>query len=905
MNLMVKSVGRINLTLQYIVGPALTVFLLTSAVAEGQQQLFREMIDALRQVQQMPPLPPGTMVPAPQLGPAPSSASGSAISSSKPTIDCSKSLRPLALILCSAEDAAKADWDVNAAVWAYAFSLEEGDRKAFWQEQDAWITSLTTTCKLSTASSGSKRQCVVNAYRARAKALQTKLTGDGLDETKLTPEQRAEIQGRLISLGFLSGNPDGEFGSNTRSGIRKFQQANGFELSNYLTARQRQMLASPTGVASSAAASGGPGDNSTDRMPPTMARPSSGFADFERLLELPHSCSALRQAGRSQLTLRDPFGGRSRSTPGPACGLANECFSALSAQLGTLMEYLRNRPLLVSELKKQPLKQPLPAGAMSDFDLLLRSLAPKGYSQVARPDLPFAATLNCDHLYDTVGSMIVLPNPRMVWMGGFEPFAALARNWLANLRLVYAADIARYADWSPYARHYGHADEFARLKAKYETAYNGSDIEAFLRLRPDFLREMTAADEFKTTLLRQTDKLASLGDQLSDTSHRIATEPLSKAIQPDVPEAISKLKVEIDRLRDLAAADRGDATNDINRFETATRDIESKINAAQTRIDDLNKLDARRQTAVSDVTEALAALSNAPVQNRLNQAGVALGARLEATRDQLSKLAAIPLLDRQDYVPLLETAGTLLGETAEIRRAVAATDAFVEHGAVLKAEIDRRGRRFLDPDTSDVVSTLSRTADAMVRKTLPLSEADQKELSNDMRTLADIESRLPQMMDKQERKYLIGQFPTRRGQWMFEFKIDKLTDAQSVSAMTVAEGDQARYQIEISCKGDKRALRIMTFEKKSESGKPIPWTVVVLNPLVVKRIGLRTDFDPPYDVTLAHDGYSNAGIISGVFDPQFKLINSSRFVFGDIFPGDRVEMETNFPKPFQRLCALM
>jgi peptidoglycan hydrolase-like protein with peptidoglycan-binding domain len=245
----------------------------TAAAALGQQQLpLREILDALRQMQQMPPPTTGSTVPVPQSGPPAGSPPRSPISSSKPTIDCSKSPRPLAAILCSSEDAAKTDWDVNASAWAYAFSLDGPDRKAFWQEQDAWVASVTTSCKLSAATSASKRQCVVNTYQTRAKTLQAKLTGDALTETKLTPEQRAEIQGRLISLGFLSGDPDGEFGPNTRSAIRKFQQANGLELSNYLTPRQREMLVSPSGVSSSAPGADALRDNGANPMPAAETR---------------------------------------------------------------------------------------------------------------------------------------------------------------------------------------------------------------------------------------------------------------------------------------------------------------------------------------------------------------------------------------------------------------------------------------------------------------------------------------------------------------------------------------------------------------------------------------------------------------------------------------------------------
>jgi hypothetical protein len=203
----------------------------------AQEQLFRDMLGTFQRMQPRPTgpgdIPHASSVPA---------SPPQQISSSKPTINCSNIQTPLGLILCSDENAARIDWDVNGAAWAYAFSLDDVARKTFWQHHDAWVKSVFATCRLTPQISMSQRGCVVNAYRARAKALQSKLTGDALAETKLSPEERANIQSRLVSLGLMTGASDGEFGPSTRAAIRKFQQANGFQESAYLTAEQRQVL---------------------------------------------------------------------------------------------------------------------------------------------------------------------------------------------------------------------------------------------------------------------------------------------------------------------------------------------------------------------------------------------------------------------------------------------------------------------------------------------------------------------------------------------------------------------------------------------------------------------------------------------------------------------------------------
>ncbi len=164
-----------------IVGSLLPLFAVDIAGAQAPEQIFRHMFNTLQRNQQ-------TIIPA-----APS-IQRPQTSTSKPTIDCANIRTPLGLILCSDERAAKADWDVNAAAWAFAASLDDDARKAFWDRHDAWVQSVFKSCRLTTpAVSDSQRGCVVNVYRARTNALKSKLSSDALAETNLSPQQRADI----------------------------------------------------------------------------------------------------------------------------------------------------------------------------------------------------------------------------------------------------------------------------------------------------------------------------------------------------------------------------------------------------------------------------------------------------------------------------------------------------------------------------------------------------------------------------------------------------------------------------------------------------------------------------------------------------------------------------------------
>ena len=170
-------------------------------------------------------------------------AKGATISS-RPTFDCAKAKSPLALLIClSGEETARADWDFKIAHWAGNFSLDEGERAAFWKDQDQWSKSLNQKCGL-TAPPFSRQQtsCVIDAYKERAALYRSKLSGDALAEFEMAPEQLLEIQEALAKLGFFDGEADGEFGPLTRVAIRRYQKANGLPQNNFLTIAQSRAL---------------------------------------------------------------------------------------------------------------------------------------------------------------------------------------------------------------------------------------------------------------------------------------------------------------------------------------------------------------------------------------------------------------------------------------------------------------------------------------------------------------------------------------------------------------------------------------------------------------------------------------------------------------------------------------
>jgi Putative peptidoglycan binding domain len=196
--------------------------------------------------------------------------------SGRPSIDCANLRNTVALILCNVPEAARADWDVNAASWALNFILNDAERQAFEQDQQTWRQSLDRLCALPRYQTtedqagqaaaeaigrmmlgsgfrlpgmqpitSSHVNCLINAYRTRSAVLRSKLTGNDLAESRLSPEQHADLQRALAEKGFLDmgpGSPDAEFGPTTRDAIKRFQQSVGAPPTGFLSDDQRSVL---------------------------------------------------------------------------------------------------------------------------------------------------------------------------------------------------------------------------------------------------------------------------------------------------------------------------------------------------------------------------------------------------------------------------------------------------------------------------------------------------------------------------------------------------------------------------------------------------------------------------------------------------------------------------------------
>jgi uncharacterized protein len=159
--------------------------------------------------------------------------------SAKPTFDCTKGRSLIAHVICLDQEGAAADWELTSAYWARYFSLPESDQQAFAEARQRWLEALDQTCRTRPQTQG---ECVLAAYRKRTTAYRSQLSGDALAETRLSPEQHAQIQQSLITRGLLDDRADGEFGSMTRAAIKRYKVQLGAAEGEFLTAPQRLEL---------------------------------------------------------------------------------------------------------------------------------------------------------------------------------------------------------------------------------------------------------------------------------------------------------------------------------------------------------------------------------------------------------------------------------------------------------------------------------------------------------------------------------------------------------------------------------------------------------------------------------------------------------------------------------------
>jgi uncharacterized protein/predicted aspartyl protease len=151
-----------------------------------------------------------------------------------PGFDCSKAVRPLALLICADADLALIDLRFNQAYWALLHQLDELGQEGLREEDIAFIDTVQDECGLPRSGGLTKqvsqtRDCVRSAYEGQRAWWLSRLSGSAYEEATRSAERHLDLQRSLGALGFLSLaiRTDGAYGVRTRNAIMAWQTGHG------------------------------------------------------------------------------------------------------------------------------------------------------------------------------------------------------------------------------------------------------------------------------------------------------------------------------------------------------------------------------------------------------------------------------------------------------------------------------------------------------------------------------------------------------------------------------------------------------------------------------------------------------------------------------------------------------
>jgi uncharacterized protein/predicted aspartyl protease len=151
-----------------------------------------------------------------------------------PGFDCSKAMRPLALMICADADLSRVDLRFNQAYWALLQQLEPQAQRGLRQEDQTFIDAVQDQCGVPrsgglTTQVWQSRDCVRNAYEGQRSRWLSRLSVPAYEEATRSPERLLPLQRSLESLGFLFVAPRvaGVYGEEERSAIMTWQTQRG------------------------------------------------------------------------------------------------------------------------------------------------------------------------------------------------------------------------------------------------------------------------------------------------------------------------------------------------------------------------------------------------------------------------------------------------------------------------------------------------------------------------------------------------------------------------------------------------------------------------------------------------------------------------------------------------------
>ena len=400
----------------------------------------------------------------------------------------------------------------------------------------------------------------------------------------------------------------------------------------------------------------------------------------------------------------------------------------------------------------------------------------------------------------------------------------------------------------------------------------------------------------------------SLVEDESATRHlieRAASDELKAALDERFVNSANQL---INRLRELESLDLWILHGNQEQVVTAKTELEAlqkRVSDAQIKYDRAKRFDEMRRTVMQKASTALSEFAQPEDQGKLSSDGLNIIAKLKAQFDVLSGFDAVPLVIRPDYSDPVMAAEDALDRIQAFKAEMRQVSVVISDLKKLNISIDERGRELLDASASSELAKLINITRTLSAAKIPLSPEGHRQLMEARTVLANLEHSVYAVMDREEKRIRIRELPTRSGAWAFRFDTDKMTDQERVQAVGHVEGSQAKYELSIVCRRSGPEFLITTFEHAGTAPKRIPWDINSAVPS--KRVRLRIDSNRAFAAQFLMHGYGNHGEVRPAdMSAEFKgLLDSSRLVFADIFEDEQVEVATNYPPSFRRLCELI
>jgi len=384
---------------------------------------------------------------------------------------------------------------------------------------------------------------------------------------------------------------------------------------------------------------------------------------------------------------------------------------------------------------------------------------------------------------------------------------------------------------------------------------------------------------------------------------RVAGAELKPAFDDQFANSAKQLIEKIRELTSLNLESIRDNHEEVATAKVKLEFLQKQVSEAQAKYDRAKTLDQLRLKVLQNASTTLNEFARPDYRNKLSADGVSVVTKLQREADALLELDTTPLVIRQDYTDAVTAAEKTVNECQQFKTEIAQLTELTEGLRRLDGRIDQRGRNLLDSSSLSQLVELNNSARTLTTIKVPITGDGRRQLTAAQALLGQLETSIDVVMDTEEKRILVRNLPQQSGRWIFQFDIDKITDEELVRAVGTFDGLQAKYQLFVECRTNRPKLLISTFESRGTESKRIPWKLNLgIEPY--ETIRLRIDSNRAFRTRLSMHGYGNHGQVD--LGAEFlNLTHSSRLVFADIFPDEQVEISTEYPTQFKRLCEIL